>query len=74
MNPVFAAWVAGYRLGHDGLPPALSAPQLEQELSDIESEKPPAEGAVDTIDHDWFWHLQGWAVGQAMAQHQIGML
>ncbi len=69
MNENLAAWVAGYRLGHDGLPPALSVTTVLQELADIEASPPPS-GNVE--DHYWLWHLMGWTVGQAIAQHQIG--
>jgi hypothetical protein len=74
MDTNLAAWVAGYRLGHDGQPPALSKEMLEQELLDIESDKRREDPLryVDPSGHDWLSHLQGWAVGQAFAAHQIG--
>lgn len=62
-----ASFVAGYRLGHDGHAPALYEASLEHELNDVER----GTGFVGN-DHDWAWHLIGWAVGQAIAQHRIG--
>lgn len=61
------AFVAGYRLGHDGHSPALQEATLMRELDDIESTKPNANN-----EHDWAWHLIGWSVGQAVAQHRMG--
>lgn len=60
-----ASFVAGYRLGHDGLAPAIHEATVEHELSDIESDNPG-----DTHEHDWAWHLIGWSVGQAVAAHK----
>jgi hypothetical protein len=64
------AFVAGYRLGHDGQPPAFSMSMLEHELADVESDKPPT--STDwASDQDWAWHLIGWTVGQAIVMHGL---
>ena len=64
------AFVAGYRLGHDGQPPALSIPMLENELKAVESDKLPS--SVDwASEYDWAWHLLAWTTGQAIALHEI---
>lgn len=72
MNPLIAAWVAGFRLGHDGKAPAISGAMLERELKDIESYQPGA--VAGDIDHDWVWHMMGWSAGQGIAVFEIGKL
>jgi hypothetical protein len=64
------AFVAGYRQGHDGLPPLTPPAMNEHELEDLDD---PAESPspIETDDHDWAWNLLGWAVGQAVALHEI---
>lgn len=63
-----ASFVAGYRLGHDGKPPALSKDMLERELIDIETRVP---SYTDIDDAGWAWHLIGWTVGQAFAEYHM---
>ena len=59
------AFVTGYRQGREGLPPLATVGMTEQELADLESEKPPESA------HEWAWHLIGWTVGQAVALHEM---
>jgi hypothetical protein len=61
-----AAWVAGFRLGHDGLPPALSIKMLEHELDAVDG------NPADAKNYDWLWHIMGWTAGQAIAISEMG--
>jgi hypothetical protein len=63
-----AAFAVGYRLGHDGQPPAVSVDIAEHALEAIEAHPLRPLGPDDV---DWAWQLIGWAVGQAVAQHQL---
>jgi hypothetical protein len=64
-----AAFAAGYRAGHSGQPPAISADMAEHALEAIEAHPLRPLGPDDD---EWAWHLIGWAVGQAIAQHRLG--
>lgn len=70
MNTNVQAWVAGYRLGRDGKPPAVSPDAAERELKAIEE----TDGEVLDTMLDWMFHMQGWNVGQGIAQFEIGKL
>jgi hypothetical protein len=59
------AFVAGYRQGHDGLPPTVPDAMAERENEDLESTKPNVNS-----DPDWAWHLLGWTVGRAVARNE----
>jgi hypothetical protein len=72
MTPEAAAWVAGYRLGRDGKPPAMSIDMLEHELAAVEGDNSPSDETFK--NYDWLWHLMGWSVGQEVGAYHLGKL